>query len=256
VLKILVFSLGNRSCVALLSGVLLASALLVGCATPAAKLLYGSSAQHSDECVVLLHGLARSSKSMQKLESAFNQAGLRTLNIDYPSTKFVNAELLELFIQPRIEQHCSPKLYQLHFVSHSMGGILSRLYIQQNRPAKLGKVVTIASPHKGSELVDRLGWLPLFKWINGRAGYEMGANADTLIDSLPTPDYPVLAVVGTFSTNPFYSLLIPGGDDGKVSVQSARLGGAKEILAVPYSHTFIMQRARVVREVVRFVGGE
>lgn len=234
------------------------SALLAGCATPIAKvhLLYGTSAQHSDECVVLLHGLARSSKSMQTLEQALSDAGFRTLNIDYPSTQFTNAELLERFIQPSIEKHCSPSLYQLNFVGHSMGGILSRLYIQQQRPAKLGKFVTIASPHKGSKLVDRLGWLPLFKWINGSAGYEMGANADTLLDALPKPDYSVLAVVGTFSANPFYSLLIPGDDDGKVSVESARLDGAQVVLEVPYSHTFVMRKKKVIEATVGFLVGE
>lgn len=232
------------------------SALLVGCATPAAKLLYGASAQHSDECVVLLHGLARSSRSMGKLEQAFQQAGLRTLNIDYPSTQFANAELLERFIRPSIKKHCSPELYQLHFVGHSMGGILSRLYIQQHRPPKLGKVATIASPHKGSELVDKLGWVPLFKWINGSAGYEMGVNADTLLDALPAPDYPVLAVVGTFSMNPLYSSMIPGDDDGKVSVDSATLDGAEAVFEVPYSHTFIMRRKKVIDRVVGFLVGE
>ena len=205
---------------------------------------------------MLLHGLARSSRSMRKLEQALNGAGFRTINIDYPSTRFTNAQLLERFIHPGITKYCPPDAYQLHFVGHSMGGILSRLYIQQQRPAKLGKVVTIASPHKGTELVDKLGWIPLFKWINGRAGYEMGAKANTLLDSLPKPDYPVLAVVGTFSGNPFYSLLIPGRDDGKVSVDSASLLGAQQVLKVPYSHTYIMKKRKVIEAVVGFLVGE
>lgn len=231
------------------------SALLLGCATPSAKIdvLAGSSLQHKAECVVLLHGLARSSRSMRKLERALNGAGFRTLNIDYPSTRFTNAQLLERFIHPSISKHCPTDVYQLHFVGHSMGGILSRLYIQQQRPAKLGKVVTIASPHQGTELVDRLGWIPLFKWINGKSGYEMGVKAETLLDTLPKPDYPVLAIVGTFSGNPFYSLLIPGKDDGKVSIRSASLDGAEKVLELPYSHTYIMNKSKVIEAVLDFV---
>ncbi|PIE38272.1 MAG: hypothetical protein CSA54_00250 [Gammaproteobacteria bacterium] len=229
--------------------------LLSGCATPQVKVTLAPAQgkrAHAGECVVLLHGLARSSASMRKLQAAFVQAGYRSVNIDYPSTRFASAALLAQYIQPAIQRHCAPQQYRLHFVGHSMGGVLSRLYVQQHRPPQLGRLVTIASPHRGSELVDKLAWLPPFAWINGAAGYEMGTGKQALAARLSAVDYPLLSIVGTRTTNPLYSALIPGRDDGKVSVQSACLQGS-QCLYFPYGHTFIMRKPDVIAAALGFV---
>lgn len=253
-----------------LKSVLLLSvlSLLVGCAKTQVKSQLVEGTGQTQECVVLLHGLARSADSMRKLGQAFSAAGYRTLNIDYPSTNYPNQVLLDKFIAPSIAKNCPPNHYTLHFVGHSMGGIQARLYMQQVKPPKPGAVVAIASPHLGTKLVNRLGWLPVFKWINGEAGYEMASvecgNGDdcqkealpnTLLGQLSAPSYPLLAIVGTASLNPLYSALIPGDDDGKVSVKSASLTTAAEIFTVSASHTFIMKNPKVIEAAVRFIAG-
>lgn len=237
--------------------VLLFSLSALGCSKKVIQpvLRYGDSASKSDECVVILHGLARSAKSMKRLQIAITEAGYRTLNIDYPSRHYNHNDLVHRFIAPKIQQHCPPNDYRVHFVGHSMGGIMAMKYIQSKPLLSYGKVVTIGSPHQGSELVDKLGWLPLFKWINGPAGYEL-ATVDMggeETKSHTTNKVRVMAIAGTRSLNPFYSLLIPGVDDGKVSVTSASLPTAEQVVHVPYSHTFIMNKAEVAQAVVDFI---
>jgi len=190
---------------------------------------------------------------MKKIQQSFNASGFKTLNIDYPSTEIPIQQLVDDVLTPQIKEACDPKTNRLHFVGHSMGGILSRLYIQTHRPEQLGSVVTIASPNKGSHLVDKLSWIPVFNWINGPAGDEMSTDEDSVPNELERPDYPLLVIAGTKSTNPFYSLLIPGKDDGKVCVEFTKVEGMTQFIEVPYSHSFIMNKKAVIDAAISFV---
>jgi hypothetical protein len=205
------------------------------------------------ECVVLLHGLARSSSSMDRLQEGFDLAGYKTVNIDYPSTELSIKDQVDQILAPIIQKSCDPENHRLHFVGHSLGGILSRTYLYRHPPKQKGSVVMIAPPNKGSNLVDRLGWIPVFGWINGPAGKELGTDDQSTPINLPEPDYPLLVIAGTKSTNPFYSMLIPGDDDGKVSVECAKVDGMTEFVTFHHTHTFIMNQPKVIQKAVSFV---
>ncbi len=210
---------------------------------------------HSQSCVILLHGLARTSRSMQSLNRELYKAGYHTHNCNYPSREQPIELLSETFI-PRAIEFCN-KAYQpkqIHFVAHSMGGILIRCYLAKVHPDNLGRVVMLAPPNAGSELVDHLSRFQLFELINGPAGKQLGTKASSLPKSLGPVDYQCGIIAGNKSLNPLTSALIPGENDGKVSTVSTQVNGMTDYLVVPHGHTFIMNQPIVIEQTIHFLG--
>ena len=211
------------------------------------------AASKTPECVVLLHGLARSEKSLSKLERYLENKGFCVVNIGYPSREKTIQELSVEAIPKAIEQCRTLNASKIHFITHSMGGILVRYYLEQNEVAKLGRVVMLSPPNSGSEVVDKLRDTRIFKWLNGPAGQQLGTDPDSLPNTLGSPNCEVGIITGDKTINPILSLMIPGKDDGKVSVESAKLHGMKDFLIVHRSHPFIMKDEKVLQQIVAFI---
>lgn len=205
----------------------------------------------SADCVVLLHGLARTAASMEALAAHLTEAGYSVVNRGYPSRQFPIEELAPLAVGEGISA-CPPE-QTIHFVTHSLGGILVRYYLAQNALPRLGRVVMLAPPNQGSEVVDRMRRIPGFRLMNGPAGLQLGTGPDDLPRTLPPVTYPVGVIAGTRSFNLLLSRFLPNPDDGKVSVAATRVDGMADFIAVPYSHPFIMERRPVIELVLRFL---
>ncbi|MGB5158200.1 esterase/lipase family protein [Desulfobacterium sp. N47] len=206
------------------------------------------------ECVILLHGLARTKKSLLKLERHLEKNGFCVVNTGFPSRKKTIQELSVDVIPEAIEKCFSFGATRIHFVTHSIGGILLRYYLaHNNKVPRLGRVVMLSPPNSGSEVVDKLRDICLFKWINGPAGEQLGTGPDSLPKSLGAVDYEVGIITGDKTINPLLSLLIPGENDGKVSVESAKLCGMKDFLVVHKTHPFIMNDKKVLCQITAFI---
>lgn len=208
---------------------------------------------HSGECIILLHGLVRTSGSMEKIEEKLLSQNYQTVNHDYPSREFTVAELAENEI-PKALKKCHPcPSKKIHFVTHSLGGILIRYYLEKNEIKNLGRVVMLSPPNQGTEIVDELADVPGFELLNGPAGNELGTDPESVPFNLGPVDYEVGVITGNESVNLILSQIIPGEDDGKVSVENAKLEGMKDFLVVPHSHTFIMQSDNVIDQISFFL---
>jgi triacylglycerol lipase len=222
--------------------------------TPAGQAAKASGSSNND-CVVLLHGLARTHRSMNTMAAALEEAGYRPINMDYPSRKFT-IERLAMHAIPEALRRCRAAACEtVHFVTHSMGGILLRYYLSHRPIEKLGRAVMLSPPNHGSEAVDALrnsGW---FRWLTGPAGQQLSTGPDGITAGLGAVQCPVGIITGNVHTffDTWLSNRIPGEDDGKVSVQSARVEGMSDFLVLPYAHAFIMNRKQVVAQTIHFL---
>jgi len=212
------------------------------------------SAQELDypDTVVLLHGLGRTSKSMAYMQEKLTETGYRVFNYDYESRKDEIDSLVADLLQ-YLETCCRRKEPDLHFVTHSLGGILVRALIARERPENLGRVVMLSPPNKGSETVDLLKDYSLFKKILGPASMQLGTDPESFPNSLGPADFELGIITGDRTIDPISSWIIPGVDDGKVAVEKTKLEGMTDFLLVNVSHTYIMENPEVVLEVMHFL---
>lgn len=205
--------------------------------------------------VVLLHGIARSSAHMQPLADCLDAQGYEVINLDYPSTERTLSEL-GVFVTRQL----APRLDQdkpVHLVGYSMGALLARVLATQHRPRKLARVLQLAPPNRGSEVADFFSGVWLYSWIYGPAGQELGTRPSEVVQRrnalLGDIDFELGVLAGNASIDPFSSWLIPGEDDGKVSVASTRVTGMADHRVVDATHTFFPSNAEVLRQSVYFL---
>lgn len=201
--------------------------------------------------VILLHGLARTARSMRPLQRALQKRGYRVVNVDYASRRHDIETLAEEAIEPAL-MDCSGA-QPVHFVTHSLGGILVRQYLARHDIDNLGRVVMLGPPNKGSEVVDRLRDVPGFRFVNGVAGQQLGTDPDSVPNRLGRADYDLGIIAGTRSINLILSRLIEGPNDGKVSVENTRLESMRDHLEMEVTHPFMMCNRAVIEQVIHYL---
>lgn len=212
-----------------------------------------SPEEETRDYVILLHGLGRTRMSMKRLESNLLRCGYEVINTSYPSTKLSIEQLANDHLDRIIRGQIKDPNQKVHFVTHSLGGIILRHYLNNHTINNLGRVVMLGPPNKGSEVADKLKGNYIYQKIYGPTGQELGTTSEDVPKFLGQVDFELGIIAGDRSFNPYFSYLIPGLDDGKVSVESAKVSGMKDFLVVHGSHTFIMQKKEVIDQTIYFL---
>ncbi len=203
------------------------------------------------DCVVLLHGLGRTTASLMGIEKGLQRAGFATANIPYPSGKYDIQPLAKYAVEQGLTE-CGADV-PVHFVTHSMGGILLRSYLQDHTIENMGRAVMLAPPNHGSELVDKFRNIDAFESLNGKASLDLGTGTDNLPQQLMPVSAEIGVIAGNYSYNPVFSTILPGPDDGMVTVESTKLAEMQDHIVLPVTHTFLMNNPLVIAQVISFL---
>ena len=190
---------------------------------------------------------------MDTIAKKLQMEGYRVINVDYPSRHKKIAELAELAVNEGLEFCYKEKSNRIHFVTHSLGGILVRYYLSLNKIPELGRVVMLAPPNQGSKVVDKFSWVPGYEMLNGPAGYQLGTDENSVPLKLPPSNFEVGIIAGDRTINLILSTAFDEPNDGKVAVKDTKLEGMKDFIVVHRSHPFIMQGDEVIDQVLHFI---
>ena len=201
---------------------------------------------------ILLHGLGRTSASMEVMARALRRDDLSVLNLDHPSRR-AGLAALAAHVEAASARWRADGTGVVHLVGHSLGGLVARAWIARHRPERLGRVVLLGSPSGGSEIADRLVGFPPYRWIFGPAGAELTTDDAARDVLLGRPDYALGIIAGTRSLDPLSWALLPKPNDGKVTVARTIVTGAVH-LTLPVTHTLMMRNPAVIAATSRFLG--
>ncbi|GAA5215530.1 esterase/lipase family protein [Corallincola platygyrae] len=204
------------------------------------------------ECVVLLHGLGKSARSMQWLSYELSQS-YQVANISYPSLSKPIEQLAAPTVEAGLQQCRGLGADRVHFVTHSMGGILLRHYLAHHEISSLGRVVMLGPPNQGSEIIDQLQQWEFVADLLGPAGNQLSTIPTSVPNSLGAVEFELGVIAGNQTVNPILSLWLPDADDGKVSVERAQVEGMSDFLVVDASHPLLMWRPDVTLQVEAFL---
>ena len=141
----------------------------------------------------------------------------------------------------------------IHFVTHSLGGILVRQFLSENDIPELGRVVMLGPPNQGSAAVDELGDVPGFDWINGPAGRQLGQGENSVPLKLGPADFELGVIAGNRTIDPVTSAVLENPDDGRVSVEDTKLEGMADFIVVDHSHAFMMRMSHPIDLTIHFL---
>lgn len=189
---------------------------------------------------------------MRPLEEALAHEGFDVVNLGYHSVEAPIETLAETAITQALSA-CKHPSTRTHFVTHSLGGILVRQYFQAHPHQTLGRVVMLGPPNQGSELVDSFVKIPGYRQLNGFAGQQLGTTDNSVPNNLGAVNFELGIIAGSQSINPILSLLLPGDDDGKVTVERTKVDGMNDHLTLPTTHTFMMRNTEVIEQVIAFL---
>ena len=195
--------------------------------------------------VILIHGLLQSSKCMAEMAARFEQAGYTTIEFDYPSTQA--ARYLDQLIDSL------DGIDEINFVTHSMGGLVVRAYSMEFDDPRIKRMVMLGTPNQGAELADITQQYWILRTAGGPGARQLGTRPDGLIPKLPPPKCEFAVIAGSRGTPAGWNPLIPGDDDGTVTVESTRLPGAADFTTVRALHSRLLWNEESVTQTVNFI---
>lgn len=202
------------------------------------------------EVVVLLHGLGRSNFAMWRLADRLEDAGYDVQQVGFTSINTTTDEVIA-DITEQINTCCRNEKRSVHFVGHSLGGLLIRAYLQENTINNLGRAVLIGTPNNGTGIADHFKGHSLVELLVPIAT-SLGTDKDSLPNRLEAPYYPVGVIAGVYQSD-LNEDYLPGRDDGLVPVESTKLEGMRDFIEIESGHSMMRYNEDVAKQTIHFL---
>lgn len=206
-----------------------------------------------ESCVILLHGLWRTEYSMKYLEWGLSEMEFEVVNLTYPSLSYPIEELAVMAVQEGLAGCRDLGLQRIHFVTHSLGGILVRQYLQHRDIVGLHRVVMLGPPSQGSQVADFVDGFDILEPITPRAVEQLGTGTDSVPRRLGPAHFELGIIAGTANRRGMLPGVPDQPGDGTVTVEETIVPGMLDFLELPVSHTFMMWDRRVLHQVAHFL---
>lgn len=200
----------------------------------------------NEKFVVLIHGLWMPGIEMQLLGNRLNHAGFITRQFTYKSVRsspLENTIDLQRFIK-------DIKAPELHFVCHSLGGLIVRHLFNEYPDQRPGRIVTLGTPHSASSSAKTLTKIFAGRLLLGKST-EHG-----LLGAVPAwqSNNELGVIAGTLRLG--LGMIVPGiarPNDGSVTVQETMLENMSDHIILPVSHFGMLLSKRVAYQTIHFL---
>lgn len=185
----------------------------------------------------------------------FKKAGYRVAYIGYPSRRISIEAAVKNHVAPRLEKWAtSPEVTKIHFITHSLGGIVFRAWADQTRhDFPRGRTVLLAPPNNGSEIADRVRHWPIARTLMGPVIQEIGTDENSTPRNLGGAIGEVGVIMGDQANLPFFRHWLGTKSDGVVTVEGGKIEGLKDFCVMPAGHTWIMWRPWILKAAEHFI---
>ena len=181
--------------------------------------------------VVLVHGYLANRFMLSPLAARLRGRGFEARKWGYWNIRCSLLVHAERFARWLMERDAEAGVHTLHLVTHSMGGIVARAALDRYRPDKLGRIVMLAPPNRGSFVATRAA--PTFGRVLEPVR-ELSTAADSLVNSTNAPVLKAVhGNVGLGKTEPGATLDVGGNIaftglsvQGDVTVEGVATAGA------------------------------
>lgn len=199
------------------------------------------------EAIVLVHGLWMKGWCMRLLAWRLRREGFRTYCFSYSTVSANledNARQLHAYLQTVPNE-------TVHWVGHSLGGIVIRALFHFFPTQRRGRIVTLATPHRGSAAARQLARQHFIRSLLGKGILQI---VDGVPDAWPLPAHEIGTIGGSrsFGLGRFMATLSTP-NDGTVAVAESTLAGAQDQLVLPVTHMSILTSRAVADAVVDFL---
>lgn len=199
------------------------------------------------EKIILVHGLFMNAYVMQFMQSQLEKKGYEVFVFSYRSIWREMPHNAERLLHFANSHNAGDAV--CHFVGHSLGGLLIRLAYERDPACFSGRIVTLGTPHQGSEVAHRI--------INNIHENALGGAYDVALDGdLPTWTGKVElgSIAGTKGIGVGMVMKdLPTPHDGTVTVAETHVENETDHIEVALSHTALIYSRRVAEQIDSFL---
>lgn len=203
--------------------------------------------------IVFLHGHRQMMGGMGRFARWAEIQGYAALNLRYCSMTHDVPTIVDA-VEREVRAFAGQLDRPLHFVGHSLGGLLIRALFRRWRPGNLGRVVMMGTPHRGSEWADLSVRLRLGNRVLGQVGSFLTTVRDPDDEALLAPvDFPLGVIAGRTPWEPLIPRVLPRPNDGTVSVASTHIDGMADHIILPVTHALMPSNMAARAQAIAFL---